>query len=291
MVRAGGERLEHVLWIGGGCGAGKTTIALELAHRLDLQVYPVDGHGYDLERRLGRVRRQSHDDLWLKPAPEELAERFVAASAEKMPLILDDLRAMGGGPLVLAEGPQLFPDLVAAHVASPEHGVWLVPNQEFQEWALRRRGGMSSPPSDAQRALRNRLARDSILNSLIRDQAVERGLTVLEVDRARSLDEMTEAVAAYFGALIAAGPRALDGAERRRIRRAENLVASAQITAWRADAGLPEAPRFPFVCECANLGCRETVLLSADEYGRAVEDPSRALIAPSHPRETLEVPS
>lgn len=39
--------MDNVLWLGGGCGSGRSSIARELTHRLDLQLYAVDAHGYD----------------------------------------------------------------------------------------------------------------------------------------------------------------------------------------------------------------------------------------------------
>jgi predicted kinase len=38
-----------VFWLGGGCGAGKTTVAVIVARRLDLRLYPVE-----VGRRTGR---------------------------------------------------------------------------------------------------------------------------------------------------------------------------------------------------------------------------------------------
>ncbi len=197
--------MEHVLWLGGGCGSGKSTIARTLAHRLDLQLYPVDAHGWRHHRLLGAGEQRSNDEMWLRPAPEELAERFVRSAEEHLSLILDDLDAMRGGPLVLAEGPLLFPALVGPHIASSADGVWLVPTEEFQEWCLRKRGGMDSSTSNPERALRNRLGRDAILNRLNRRQAAELGFTVIEVDGSRTLPEMEEVVAAHFAERIAAG--------------------------------------------------------------------------------------
>lgn len=275
------SRMEHVLWIGGGCGAGKTSIALALAHAYDLQLYAVDAHGYDHLRRLGGGLEESMDRRWLDPTPEELAARFVSASAERLPLILADLEARRGGPLLIAEGPQLFPELVAAQVASPAHGVWLVPTVAFQERALRGRGGMS-PTSDPERAMRNRLARDAIMNRLIRRQAAALGLTVLDVDGRLGLAEMEQVVAAHFRGLVEAGPRARDGLERRRVRRDENGAVHDNLVAYRADAGLPEAPTFPFACECTRLGCRERVTLTVEEYGSVLAQRSRFIAAPGH---------
>jgi len=282
--------MEHVLWLGGGCGSGKSTIARTLAHRLDLQLYPVDAHGWRHHRLLGAGEQRSNDEMWLRPAPEELAERFVRSAEEHLSLILDDLDAMRGGPLVLAEGPLLFPALVGPHIASSADGVWLVPTEEFQEWCLRKRGGMDSSTSNPERALRNRLGRDAILNRLNRRQAAELGFTVIEVDGSRTLPEMEEVVAAHFAERIAAGPRARDGVERRRIRRAENAAVHSNIAAFVEAEKITEPRPFPFVCECTTLGCDKRVPTPIDEYGRVLERPSRYLVAESHRVAAMTLP-
>ncbi len=60
-------------------------------------------------RRRGAPDLGSGDDRWLRTPPEELARQFVTGSHAVLPLILEDLDALRDGPLVLAEGPQLFP--------------------------------------------------------------------------------------------------------------------------------------------------------------------------------------
>jgi hypothetical protein len=279
--------MDHVLWVGGGCGSGKTTISRELAHRHDVQLYPVDAHGYEhLRRRSEGLLQIGLDERWLRPTPEELAERFVSESDRRLPLIFEDLARLAGGPLVIAEGPQLFPALVAAHVASPRHGLWLVPTEDFQRRMLAERIEMTHT-SDPELAMRNRLGRDAILNRLIRRQAAELGFPVIDVDGSVGLSEMIEVVAGRFEERLAAGPRVRDGAEHRRIRRIENAAVRDNLVAWREDAGverMPDPPRYGFACECeAVRGCRERVLLSADEYDE-VERLQGALVAPAHER-------
>jgi hypothetical protein len=273
--------MDNVVWLGGGCGSGKSSIARELAHRFDLVLYATDAHTWEHWRRRGAPELGSGDDRWLRTPPEELASQFVSGSHEVLPLILEDLDALRGGPLVLAEGPQLFPELVAPHLASPGHGLWLLPTAEFQRFALGRRGGPDGT-SDRDLALDNRLARDAILNAVIRGQASGLGLPLLEVVGSRTLPEMMDAVADHFAARIAAGPRARDGAEHRRIRRRENAGIHSNLSSLRAHLDLAEPPVFDFACECGTLGCRERVLLTIDEYGAALEPPERYVVAPDH---------
>jgi hypothetical protein len=164
-----------------------------------------------------------------------------------------------------------------------------MPTPEFQRWAVGRRGEPSGT-SDRERALQNRLARDAILNELIRDQATGLGLSLLEVDGSRTLPEMMDAVADHFAEQIAAGPRARDGGEHRHIRRQENVAIHGNLCSFRAHLGLAQAPVFDFACECGTLGCRERVLLTVDEYGTALEPPERYVVLREHAGEGEAVP-
>jgi hypothetical protein len=92
-----------VFWIGGGCGAGKSSVAHAISRRFDLQLYAADAHGYThLSRLTGSERpASSHDERWLEPSAEELAEGFLRASAEKFPLVrFRTVIAAEGQPLI-----------------------------------------------------------------------------------------------------------------------------------------------------------------------------------------------
>jgi 2-phosphoglycerate kinase len=71
------RRLEHVVWIGGGSGAGKSTIAQRLAVEYGLQVYATDDamnrHAAALTAdeapHLARFRAMTMDERWLDRPP------------------------------------------------------------------------------------------------------------------------------------------------------------------------------------------------------------------------------
>jgi hypothetical protein len=118
-------------------------------------------------------------------------------------MILDDVRALGDGPTVLIEGPQLFPDLVAPLLESPDHGLWLLPSPDFARRSIARR--FAQVPV----ALERRYARDVLLTELNRRQAAARGLPVLEVDGSIpvgvSIAQVAERIARLPGLRRAAG--------------------------------------------------------------------------------------
>jgi hypothetical protein len=266
--------MANVFWLGGGCGSGKTTIARVLTRRLDLRLYPVDGHTY------AHVERSQHGDFPLNRAsaemtqeqrwsrtPAELAEWFAAVAAERLTMILADLRDLGPGPTIVAEGPQLFPDLIAPLMQTTEHGLWLLPTPEFghQGVAGRRAGGLSGA------AAQRRRERDVLLTEMNREQVTRHRLPSAEVDGNRSLADTIDMVAKRLEDLPGGLVPAADRDERRLIRQAENAVVVRQLLGWWADLGpeqMPDPPPYPFSCECGDSGCEQTVTLSVTEYQR-----------------------
>ncbi len=273
-------RMPNVFWLGGGCGSGKTTIARVLTRRLDLRFYPVDGYTYAHAERSKRggfplnraVSDMAPEQRW-DSTPAELAERFAAVAAERLEMVLADLRDLGPGPTVVAEGPQLFPDLIAPLMQTPEHGLWLLPTPEFgqQGVAGRRAGGLTG------QAAQRRRDRDVLLTELNRRQVRQHGMPSANVDGNRSLADTIDMVAQRLQSLPGGLIRAADGGQRRLIRQAENAAVVRQLLGWWADLGpehMPNGPPFPFSCECESMGCEQSVTMSVIEYrGRSAGGP------------------
>jgi hypothetical protein len=271
-------RMPNMFWLGGGCGSGKTTIARVVTRRLDLRFYPLDGYTYAHAERskhggfpLNRaIAEMTPEQRWAR-TPAELAEWFAAVAAERLEMILTDLRDLGPGPTVVAEGPQLFPDLIAPLMQTPEHGLWLLPTPEFAQYGVagRRAGGLTGE------AAQRRRDRDVLLTEINRRQ-VRRHLTPsADVGGNRSLADTIDMVAQRLESLPGGLVRAADGGQRQRIRQAENAAVVRQRPGWLADLGpdqMPDAPPFPFSCECESLGCEQTVTMSVTEYQRRSAD-------------------
>jgi hypothetical protein len=268
----------NVFWLGGGCGSGKTTIARVLVRRLDLRLYPVDGHTYAHVERSKRggfpqtlaSAQMSREQRWER-TPAELADWFAAVAAERLGMVLADLRDLGPGPTVVAEGPQLLPDLIAPLMQTPQHGLWLLPTPEFGQHGVagRRAGGLTGA------AAQRRRDRDVLLTEMNRQQVERHGLVSAEVDGNRSLADTIDMVAERLEGLPGGLVRAAGGRQRQRIRQAENAVVVRQLLGWWADLGpqhMPDAPLFPFSCECEDMGCEQTVTLSVVEYQRRSAD-------------------
>jgi hypothetical protein len=196
--------LEHVYWIGGGSGAGKSTVARRLAERYGLDYYSTD------DAMAGHARRSTaadspflHDFIamdmdqrWLLRDPGTMLETFHWFRGEGFGLIVEDLRDR---PPVVAEGFRLLPHLVAPLLADRDHAVWLLPTPEFREAAFAGRGSMweiAGRTSDPERALRNLLDRDRMFTDRLRDEV--RGLHAIEVGVTTTAEELTGQVATTF---------------------------------------------------------------------------------------------
>ena len=204
----------HVLWIGGASDAGKTTVARLLAERHRWQWYPCDFHEHnhliaraDPERQpaIYAEFQKSVEERWIQPTSEDLFQGVLETNDERFPMILDDLRAMPQRPMILVEGPRLFPKLVAPLLTSAHQAVWLMPTSEFAREsasdATNRRG-------DLKRAIRSAIERTSCgetgcWRTYIRREVAAYGLTMIEVDGSRSPDEVADQIDAHFALYLA----------------------------------------------------------------------------------------
>lgn len=198
---------EHVYWLGGSPCSGKTSVAGELARRHGLQVYHFDRHEMDhFRRRIDAGDEQaaaflalSMDERWLGSAPPEMGRDTIESWTRRFPLVLEDLRAMPTSPPILAEGPGLFPGLVATVTSGPRRMVCLVSTPGFCEQVRRTRpGGAAAQTSDPERALANIVERDRLMAEYIREQASVYGIPVIELDGRHSISEVAAMVNGYL---------------------------------------------------------------------------------------------
>jgi len=252
------------LWIGGGQGSGKTSVAWALSRRFDLQLYIVDRRVWVHEAR--RVPDEfaslSLDERWLHATTEQMLEWFVDVSRSRMELVLEDLAELPSSPLVIVEGPQLFPSFVAPLLAAPDQALFLVsPLAEQRERLLAREGILGT--SDPRRAREHATERDLLITQRFADEARGLGLTTFEVDR--PLQPMIERAAEHFAPAISRGPR---GGDLAAVRRFENEVDATQVRLYRESLGehASEGTPIPFACECGAPGCDAVVELPVEEY-------------------------
>lgn len=252
--------LEHVLWIGGPPSSGKTSIATALARRYGLRLYSADTRTWlHRDRALAAGNAAAH--RWESLTP---AERWTQCSAEEMfvmslhkergEMVVDDLRAMPGSSLIVAEGSVVPAWVVSRGIAAPSQAAWLIPAEEFQDRVLAARHVVGGP-AELYRFQRG----------VIEDEARQAGVPVLSVDGSRDLMAMTAAVEQHFAAALARGPRARSVEERRALLREMNEAVVQQVRGFYARPwaeGDPDAVTRRFVCECGNPACADDVQAS-----------------------------
>lgn len=203
-------RLRHVRWLGGGSGAGKTTIARRLADERGLRLYSCDetlsAHASRLTAAeaplLHAFLNMIMDERWVTRPPEVMLRTFPWFAGEGFGLIVADLLALPPEPLILVEGFRLLPRLVAPLLSGPERAVWLAPTATFRAAAFERRGftwAIPSKTSQPERALSNLLARDQLFTEEMVADASALGLRVIEVDGTQGIAELCARVAQSLG--------------------------------------------------------------------------------------------
>jgi hypothetical protein len=199
-------RLQHVYWIGGGSGAGKSTIARRLAARHGLRLYATDDVMADHATRstpedspfLREFAAMDMDQRWVNRSPETMLETFHWFQGEGFGLIIDDLRRLPAEPGVIAEGFRLLPHLVKPLLAVPGHAVWLLPTPAFRRAAFDSRGSMreiARKTSDPDRALGNLLERDQMFTERLYSETKRLQLNVIKVDTSTTEDDLAGQVA------------------------------------------------------------------------------------------------
>lgn len=207
------ERLRHVYWVGGGSGAGKSTVARRLAAQHGLHLYGTDEVMADHGRRISpedspcmmAFAAMDMDERWVNRSPELMLETFHWFRGEGFGLIVEDLLALPKEPPVIVEGFRLLPHLVKPLLTSPTRAVWLLPTSELRRVAFECRRPSGAPwafvaqTSDPDRALRNLLERDRMFTDGLVEEAKRLGLHTIDVDASMSEDDVAEQVNTCFG--------------------------------------------------------------------------------------------
>jgi len=202
-------RLQHVYWIGGDSGAGKSTIAWRLAAQHGLHLFATDDAMGDHARRstpedapfLSAFAAMDMDERWVNRSPEIMLDTFHWFRGEGFGLIVEDLLRLPVETGVIVEGIRLLPHLVKPLLARTDHAVWLLPTAEFRQAAIdSRSNGWALPrTSDPDRARRNLAQRDRMFTDRLFRETRRLELPVIEIDAGMSEDEVASQVMQAFG--------------------------------------------------------------------------------------------
>ena len=205
------HQLRHVYWIGGGSGAGKSTITRRIAAEHRLQAYATDDVMADHANRstprdcplLHTFMAMNMDQRWVERSPEAMLETLHWFRGEGFNMIIEDILNLPKESGVVVDGFRLLPHLVKPLLANRSHAVWLIPTPEFRQAVLESRGGSKSgfiaKTSDPERALRNLLRRDAMFTERLKDEAQRLGLNTIEVNPSMTEDDLIARVVRAFG--------------------------------------------------------------------------------------------
>jgi hypothetical protein len=260
--------MPEAVFVGGGTGGGKTTVARALAGKHSLRLLQIDHFWYAHSERAGETP-PTPDVQWLEWTPATQAADFERLSRLMLGFVLEDLPTLPDQPLVLVEGPQILADLLPEDA----HAVFLIPTPEFQRGVLVPR---PMPSSDPERALAARLVKDRLYAERVAALARERGFPVIEVDGSRSPDAIFQHVENLLGEPLSRNRPTDLGA----VRRWENENILRNVRSWVGSGEHPSAAElaFPLACECGRTGCSARVSLTV----REVEDPRKPILASGH---------
>jgi gluconate kinase len=255
-----------VLWIGGPAGAGKTTVTRRLARRHGLRWYNCDAQTWQhLDRAVADGVRNAQRFAALTPAQRKLAPPE-EIEYDRGPLIVEDLSALPGSPIIAVDGAPPDPAVaVAAQV------VWLLPSQAVQRGRLEQRHPDGVPPRYLQQWA------GAI------EHAEASGAAIVTVDDL-SIEQAVAEVEKVFARRLAEGPLATTVARRRELLRYTNRTIIAQCRAWLAHQprrGVRPAAQM-FDCECARPACTELVELPVETAESAVANRAPAILATGH---------
>ena len=205
------DQLRHIYWIGGGSGAGKSTITRRIAAEHGLHAYITDDVMADHAKRstprdcplLHMFMAMDMDQRWVRRSPEAMLETFHWFRGEGFNMIIEDILNLPKKSGVVVDGFRLLPHLVKPLLVDRSHAVWLIPTPEFRQAVFESRGGTKSgfiaKTGDPERALRNLLERDAMFTQRLNDEAQRLGLNTIEVNPSMTEDDLAAQVVRVFG--------------------------------------------------------------------------------------------
>jgi len=198
-----------VYWIGGGSGAGKSTIAQRIADLHQCKIYSTDkAMGNHSSRctpdkcpNLEAFKEMSMDERWANRDPITMLDTFHWFNGEGFDLIIEDLRNGPKDCIVLVEGFRLLPKLVKPYLHSLNNSIWLIPTPQFRQTAFETRETLWDIPnktSQPEKALENLLTRDAMFTDRLQTEATSNDCPTIVMDGSDTEDEVVSRVLKHF---------------------------------------------------------------------------------------------
>jgi len=195
----------NVYWIGGGSGAGKSTISKRIADLHDCKIYSTDNAMGDHSSKCTRedcpnlesFKEMSMDERWVNRDPKEMLDTFHWFNGEGFDMIIEDLRNRPN----IVEGFRLLPNLVKPYLHSLNNGIWLIPTPQFRKAAFESRGTLWDIPkktSQPEKALENLLTRDAMFTDRLKTEARSNDCSMIVIDGSDNEDAVVSQVVEHF---------------------------------------------------------------------------------------------
>ncbi|MDE9366838.1 hypothetical protein PZ938_14580 [Luteipulveratus sp. YIM 133132] len=253
-----------MLWIGGIQGAGKSTIAEQLARRWDLPCQHVDAFTYAHLPRMHPVP-QLHDQL--ARGTDHAVAMWHRVSAERVPLVIEDIHGRGvGGVPTLVEGPQLTPSTAGSLAVLG--AVWLLASPARTQ-QVRRARAVAAQDAAAQARVEQLARRDEAVLRQLRAALEAAGSVYVQVADRPDWSLVVAQVEEALAVALAAAPRLQAGEPLRRQRAYENAALAHQGLLWQRAEGIRTLPSAEFACECGRSGCVASRRGTPEGYQRA----------------------
>jgi len=199
----------NVFWIGGGSGAGKSTVAQRIAELYGYEVYSTDqAMGNHASRgnpqefpNLAAFMQMSMDERWVTRDPKTMLDTFHWFNGEGFAFIIEDLRRRPLDQKIIVEGFRLLPKLVKPYLHSVNNGIWLIPTPQFRQSAFETRGTLWEIPnktSQPEKALENLLTRDALFTDKLQADASTNDCSMLTIDGSSNEDDVVSQVLTHF---------------------------------------------------------------------------------------------
>ena len=201
------QALHNVYWIGGGTGAGKSTIAKKIAEEYNLKYYSTDQAMKSHAQRchncpyLESFKTMSMDERWVHRSPKEMLDTFHWFRGEAFELIIEDILNMLPNGGIIAEGFRLLPTMVKPLLENINQSIWLIPTPTFQFSAFTQRGSLWQIPQKTNFpyiALQNILERDRLFTENLHTELTSLQLPTIHVSKDISQRELFSRVTNHF---------------------------------------------------------------------------------------------
>lgn len=189
--------LHPIYWLGGSFSGGKTTTCRALAERFGLRAYHYD-HDLLTDEDFAKFRAVDEEWFWL-PVEHKL-ERYRRAFGLAFERVIELAEA---GP-VIAEGPGLLPELLAARGVRPGRATFLLPTPVRQRAAnnerrKRWRRDVLEPFDDPDLAWQRWMELDDEFTHYLAESAGVSGYAVIWNDGSKSVDAVADEAACRLG--------------------------------------------------------------------------------------------